>query len=71
MKRLSKDWDVLSEQAPTYPADTPKECIDYILALKNRARYKVVETAVLTQFESADVTKMSDHLPVFVEVMIK
>lgn len=71
LKQLSEDWTVLSDQAPTFPSDRPRICIDYILALKNRARYKVVETAVLTQFESADVTKMSDHLPVFVEVMIK
>lgn len=71
LKQLSEDWTVLSDQAPTFPSDRPRICIDYILALKNRARYKVVETAVLTEFESADVTKMSDHLPVFVEVMIK
>ena len=48
-----------------------RQCIDYILALNNRARYQVRQTAVLTEFECADVTKVSDHLPVFVDVMIK
>ena len=71
LKQLSEDWTVLSELAPTFPSDRPRICIDYILALKNRARYKVVDTAVLTEFESADVAEVSDHLPVFVDVMIK
>lgn len=71
LKQLSEDWTVLSDQAPTFPSDRPRICIDYILALKNRARYKVVDTAVLTEFESADVAEVSDHLPVFVDVMIK
>lgn len=71
LKQLSADWTVLSEQAFSYPSDGPRECIDYILALKNRARYKVTGTSVLTEFESADVEKVSDHLPVFVDVKIK
>lgn len=70
LRRLSEDWTVLSDPAPTYPSDDPRQCIDYILALNNRARYQVRQTAVLTEFECADVTKVSDHLPVFVDVMI-
>ena len=71
MKKLSRNWKVLSKEAPTYPSDAPRECIDYILALDNRAGYQVMQTSVLTESESADVAKMSDHLPVFVDVMIK
>ena len=71
IRQLCEDWTVLSEQAATYPADSPRECIDYILALKNRARYKVLKTAVCTEFESADVTQTSDHLPVFVDVRLR
>jgi endonuclease/exonuclease/phosphatase family metal-dependent hydrolase len=71
IRQLCEDWTVLSEQAATYPADSPRECIDYILALKNRARYKVLKTAVCTEFESADVTQTSDHLPVFVDIIIR
>lgn len=71
LKQLSEDWVILSEQAPTYPSDSPRECIDYILALKNHAEYTVTGTSVLTESKSADMAQMSDHLPVFVDVMIK
>lgn len=71
LQQLSEDWTVLSEPAPTYPSQNPEVCIDYILALKNRARYRLVKTAVCTEFDSADVTQASDHLPVFVDVMIR
>jgi endonuclease/exonuclease/phosphatase family metal-dependent hydrolase len=71
IRQLCEDWTVLSEPAATYPADSPRECIDYILALKNRARYDVLKTAVCTEFESADVTQTSDHLPVFVDIRLR
>ncbi len=71
LKQLSEDWVILSEQAPTYPSDSPRECIDYILALKNHAEYTVTGTSVLTESKSADMAQMSDHLPVFVDVMVK
>lgn len=71
LRRLSEDWTVLSDPAPTYPSDNPRQCIDYILALNNRARYKVQKTAVLTDAASADVVKASDHLPVYVDVILK
>ena len=71
LRQLSEDWTVLSEPAPTYPSQNPSECIDYILVLKNRARYKLLKTVVCTEFESADVSQASDHLPVFVDVMIR
>lgn len=69
--QLSEDWTILSSPDYTYPSDSPCKCIDYIMALNNRARYKVQKTAVLTHAASADVVKASDHLPVFVDVMIK
>lgn len=68
---LSEDWKVLSRTEPTYPADAPEKCIDYILMLENRARVRVLETAVCTDFESADVSQTSDHLPVFAAVRIR
>ena len=71
LSKLSEDWVVLSDLEATYPANNPRKCIDYIMALKNRARYKVLRTAVCTEFESADVTQTSDHLPVFVDVRLR
>lgn len=69
--RLSEDWKVLSEMSPTYPAVSPTKCIDYIMALKNRARYRVTGNGVCTEFESVDIRSTSDHLPVFVDVKIR
>ena len=71
LRQLCEDWTVLSEQEATYPSGNPRKCIDYIMVLKNRARYKVLRTAVCTEFESADVTQTSDHLPVFVDVRLR
>ena len=69
--KLSEDWVLLSDLEATYPANNPRKCIDYIMALKNRARYKVLKTAVCTEFESADVRKTSDHLPVYEDVRLR
>lgn len=71
LQLLSEDWTVLSDLSSTFPSSAPRICIDFIMVLDNRARCKVVETAVLTKFDTADVTKMSDHLPVFVDVQIR
>lgn len=71
LRLLSEDWTILSETAPTYPADSPRICIDYIMVLNNRAGYEVVKTAVCTELESADVRTASDHLPVYVELKIR
>ena len=68
---FSEDWTVLSEPAPTYPSQHPRECIDYILVLNNRARCEALSTAVCTEFETADVREASDHLPVYVDVRIR
>ena len=68
---LKGEWVLVSETAPTYPSGKAKECIDYILVLKNRSRYQVHKYAVCTEFESADVRDASDHLPVFVDIVIK
>ena len=71
LSQLSQDWTVISEQAATYPSQGPRKCIDYILALKNRARYEVLGTAVCMDFETTDVREASDHLPVYVDVRIR
>ena len=71
LSHFLNDWTILSETAPTYPSENSKKCIDYILALNNRARLEVLKTAVCTEFEASDVRTASDHLPVFVDVRIK
>ena len=71
LRELSEDWTVLSETAPTYPAKSPRVCIDYIMALNNRAVCEVLKTNVCTELESADVREASDHLPVFADVKLR
>lgn len=69
--QLSEDWTILSSPGYTYPSDNPCKCIDYIMALNNRARYKVKYSEVWTDARSADVVMASDHLPVYVDVVLK
>lgn len=68
---IMQDWTLISATDYTYSSRNPRECIDYILVLKNNAKIEVVKSAVCTGFESADVTQTSDHLPVFVDVIIR
>jgi len=70
LTELSKEWDVLSCTNPTIPAKNPSECIDFILALKNGAKYEVKGSEVMTEFKDGDVMVASDHLPVFVDVRL-
>jgi endonuclease/exonuclease/phosphatase family metal-dependent hydrolase len=58
---LKQKWTLLSGEEPTFPADKPVRCIDYILA-SNRKKIKFISTKVL------DEPITSDHRPVIVEV---
>jgi endonuclease/exonuclease/phosphatase family metal-dependent hydrolase len=64
---LEPAWSILNNKTvPTIPADNPKRCIDYILALKsNYNRYIVEENMV----EAEAVA--SDHLPVWTRIRIE
>lgn len=70
LEELRKEWDVLSESKLSYSSDRPHVCIDYIMALRNKAKYKVVGSEVPVEFRDGDVTVASDHLPVFVDVKL-
>lgn len=66
MKALLRNWELLSNaQQPTFPADQPNECIDFIFRRKNM---KVVVTV-----QKAEVVKeplASDHRPVYVDLIV-
>lgn len=65
---LETKWERLSSTESTVlPLDT-KKCIDYIFHYKSSAPVTVVGTHSMTRFSSGDVTKASDHLPVYVDV---
>lgn len=72
IKELNKDWTTLSVTTNgTYPSDSPKSCIDYIMQLNNGVACEVIGSEVMRSFKSGDVTQASDHLPVMVDVKIK
>lgn len=65
---LETKWERLSSTESTVlPLDT-KKCIDYIFHYRSSAAVTVVGTHSMTRFSSGDVTKASDHLPVYVDV---
>ena len=70
---MMEDWTLLSPPmsgAGTYPADAPDRIIDYIFAYRNGASYSVTGGGICTRFDSTDVTLASDHLPVYVDVVL-
>ena len=70
MAELSRYWTVISAKDPTFPSSAPDRCIDYILILNNIRNYTVTKSAVCTGFRSGDVKIASDHVPVFVDVIL-
>jgi endonuclease/exonuclease/phosphatase family metal-dependent hydrolase len=58
---LKEKWTLLSGEEPTFPADVPKKCIDYIFVLNNK-KVQATSKNVLNE----PIT--SDHRPVLVEV---
>ena len=72
IKELEKDWTTISITGfGTFPSDSPKSCIDFIMQLNNGVKCEVVGSEVMRSFKSGDVSKASDHLPVMVDVKIK
>ena len=59
LQELTNYFDLLSGNAPTYPADQPQECIDYIAAFKAHPVLGL-KTSVMDEPEA------SDHRPLVV-----
>ncbi len=69
---LMQSWDVISSTDPTFSSTKPSICIDYIFHLKKSGAIKVLHSDVMTEFsQGGDVTKASDHLPVYVDIEIE
>lgn len=64
--KFSETWQILNDPLnPTFPANKPVECIDFILSKKSeRFQFKVIENSV------EDEPVASDHLPVWVKVVV-
>ena len=66
---LLKDWNMLSSGELSFSSAEPSECIDYIFHYKRSAHVRKVSAHTLATFRKGDVTKASDHLPIYVDVM--
>ena len=64
--KLFETWQKLNNPLnPTFPANKPVECIDFILSKKTEGfQFKVIESSV------DDEPVASDHLPVWVKVVV-
>ncbi len=73
LSSLSSNWKMLSPNQFTFPASSPKKCIDYILVYGNEAgkRVKYLGGGVVTGAVNPTVQQASDHCPVWVRVKIE
>lgn len=68
---MKQNWTVISPEGYTYSAVNPKKCIDYIMVYKNASfRVTAKNATIATAFSTGDVTTASDHLPVYLDVII-
>ena len=56
LKEMTKSFTLLSGTNPTYPADAPQECIDYIALFKG-------QSVVTLDYSVIDEPEASDHRP--------
>ena len=62
-------WEMLSSTENTIRSNAPTSCIDFIFRYRDAASVKVTGTHTMTRFHNGDVTKASDHLPVYADVV--
>ena len=63
LQEMTKYFNIHSGNEATYPADEPKECIDYIATFKSRT-IETIESRVI------DEPSASDHRPVVVRMQL-
>ena len=63
LQEMEKYFTILSVSEPSYPADVPVDCLDYIAIFKGREA-EVMESVVIEEPEA------SDHRPVMVRALI-
>lgn len=64
IKTLRQNFQICSRLAPSYPADKPNECIDYI------AVYNTGKSVATKRSYVVDEPVASDHRPIFAEIAI-
>ena len=63
LQEMTKNFTILSGDNPTYPADEPKERIDYVASFKTH-QSEVLESNVIEESEA------SDHRPIMVKLRL-
>lgn len=71
VKMIENWFDRLTPDDYTYSTKNPYQCIDHIFVLRNQAKVSVVSSKVITSSDYCDITRVSDHFPVFLEVSIE
>lgn len=57
--------------APQHIQEVKGNCIDYIMLLKNDAKVTLLDSKICFRFENGSAFESSDHLPVFVDVLLE
>ena len=68
IKSLQTCWDIISSKENTVGSKPATRCIDYIFHYKKSAPVKVLGSHTISHTYCGDVSKASDHLPVYVDV---
>lgn len=68
--KLKGAFDLISSAEPSVPVSGPTRCIDYIFHYRGSKAVKVIGSNTMTKFTNGDVTKASDHCPVYVDVKL-
>lgn len=69
IRSFGQDWERLSSSDHSFPSVEPRICIDYIFRLKCSAPASVRASGTITESSYAGISKASDHLPIFVDVV--
>ena len=70
--KIIQTWfDRLTPDDYTYSTKKPYQCLDHIFVLRNQAKVSFISSKVITHSEHCDITDVSDHFPVLLEVSIE
>lgn len=64
-----KGTDAMNEMLKCWTIAGTDNRFDYVLVLNNRAKYRVVSSAVISRSNAGDVSTASDHYPVYADII--
>lgn len=66
-----KNWTLVSCKELTFPCPNPTKCIDFVFVLNNGVKYTAGESHAVHSVSTTDITKASDHYPMYADVTFK